>query len=105
MYRLLFKIILVYGRTMTSKSQLHNLVHGPRPLKDNMKIFEELIDFMTIQLGHIYAIVVHKLDVKMQDTITRLLHRLIKFLDTVIWVNDSSSIYTKNGLPIKYNWL
>ena len=74
MYRLLFKIILVYGKYMSTKTRSHNLVHGSRPVKYNIKNFDELTYFMSIQLGHIYALVVQKLDIQMQDTIMKLLY-------------------------------
>ena len=102
-YRLLFKIICVYAKYMSSKTISHYLVHGPRTIKENIKIFEELTYFISIQLAHIYAIIMHKLDGKMQDQIYKLLHRLVKFLDTVQWVDDASSKYTRNGISVKYD--
>ena len=90
---------------MSSKTRSHNLVHGLRTIKHNINIFEELTYFINIQLAHIYAIVMHKLNSKIQNQIYKLLYRLVKFLDTVQWVDDVSSEYTRNGISMKYDWI
>ena len=81
-YRLLYKILLVYGDSnVCRKFILHDLIDGPRPIKQNLELFLQLVKFVSLQLAYIHCIVKFKLNVPMQDKITFLLHRLIKFLD------------------------
>ena len=90
---------------MARKIFNHNLVHGPRKITENMKLFEELSEVIPFQLCYIESVVCLKLNINMQNTVSKLLHWTIKFCDTVIWVDDTSSKYTMNGLAIKYKFL
>ena len=83
----------------------HNIIHGPRKIEENIRLFDKLSEMIYFQLCYIESVVCFKLDINMQNTISRLLHQTIKFWDMVLWVDDTSSKYTMNGLPIKYNFL
>ena len=89
-YLLLYKILKKYGNTgMATKSEYHNLVYGSRPLKENLEIFSELCYFVSIQIDLIVAQLRFDLNVCFQDTLTRLLFRLAKFMEKVIWYENS----------------
>ena len=105
-YRLLYKILKKYGNEgMCSKNRYHNLIYGPRPIKENKKIFHELCRFISIQKDLIAAQIRYYLNVAMQDTMTRLLFRLTKFMETVISNENAWTGYFVQGLPVKLNWL
>ena len=105
-YRLYYKILIIYGNSsMARKFFSHNIVHEPRKIEENLRLFDEIFEMIYFQLCYIESVVCFKLDINMQNTISRLLHQTIKFWDTVLWVDDTSSKYTVNGLPIKYNFL
>ena len=105
-YRLLYKILLVYGDSnVCKKFILHDLIDGPRPIKQNLELFSQLVNFVSLQLAYIHCIVKFKLNVPMEDKIMFLLHRLIKFLDRVIWLDDVTGKYTMNGLPIEMEFI
>ena len=67
--------------------------------------FFELIEFLSLQLAYIHYIVKFKLHVPMQDQVPFLLHWLVKFFDCVIWLDDVTGKYTKNGLAIKMEFI
>ena len=90
---------------MAIKIYHHNLVDGPRKIMENIKLFDDLCEVIDFQLCYIESVVYFKLNINMQNTVCKLLHQTIKFWDTVIWVEDTSSKYTMNGLAIKYNIL
>ena len=90
---------------MHRKISKHNLENGPRKKEENLHLFKELCETITIQLAFIESIIHFKVDINMQNTVAKLIHRTIKFFDCVIWVDDTSSEYTSNGLPIKYNFM
>ena len=81
------------------------MIYGPRPVAENIRLFTSLIDFIIQQLAFIESILRFKLNVKMHDQITRLFHRLVKFFDKILWVEDNMSDVFKNGLPVKYKFL
>ena len=90
---------------MHRKISKHNLENRPRKIEENLHLFKELCETITIQLAFIESIIHFKLDINMQNTVAKLIHRTIKFFDCVIWVDDTSSEFTFNGLPIKYNFM
>ena len=105
-YRLLYKILLVYGdRNVCTKFKNHDLIDGPRHIKQNLELFSQLVNFISLQLAYIHCIVRFKLHVPMQDKITFLMQRLVKFFDCVIWLDDVTGKYTMNGLPIKMKFI
>ena len=105
-YRLLYRILYIYGdNQICNKHNNHNMIYGPRPVAENIRLFTSLIDFIIQQLAFIESILRFKLNVKMHDQITRLLHRLVKFFDKILWVEDNMSDVFKNGLPVKYKFL
>ena len=105
-YLLLYKILKKYGNTsMATKGEYHNLVYGPRPFKENLKIFSELCYFVSIQIDFIVAQLRFYLNVCFQDTLTQLLFRLAEFMEKVIWYENSWTGVFIDGLPVKLNWL
>ena len=105
-YWLLHKILTIYGNaSMATKLNCHHLVYEPRPIQENLKLCTKLVNFVSIQLAYIRFIVKFSLDVPMQDKMTYLLHRLVKFFDHVIWLDDVTGKYTMNGLPIKMEFI
>ena len=102
-YRLLYKILHTFGDSnICKKCHYHDLVYGPRPITENVAIFTSLVDFISLQLCYIEAILRFRLNVKMHDTVTRPLHQLIKFFDKIIWDDDNTSTIFHNGVPVKY---
>ena len=83
----------------------HNLIDGPRPIHQNLALFSELIKFISLQLAYIQSIVLFRLNVFMQNQITLNLHRLVKFFDKVIWLDDVTEKYMRNGLPVKMEFV
>ena len=105
-YRLLHKILYIYGdNQICKKHKNHNMIYGPRPVAENIRLFTSLITFITQKLAFIESILRFKLNLKMHDQITRLLHRLVKFFDKILWYEDNTSDVFKNGLPVKYKFL
>ena len=89
---------------MASKLKCHNIVHGPQPIQ-NLKLFKELVVFTQIQTAMIGTIVWSKLNLNFQDTISRLFFRLTKFLNKVIWYDNSTTNIMSNGLPVKLDFM
>ena len=83
---------------MCSRSKYHNLINGPRTIQQNLVIFNELCKFISIQLKFY-------LNIKFQDTLTKLLFELSMFMEKVIWVENSWTEYCVNGKLVKLNWL
>ena len=105
-YRLLYKILKVYGNEgMASKCAYHNLIYGLRPIETNRKILDEMPQAIDIQLCLIYSLLKFSLNIKMHDQLSSLLSRLIDFLVNITLHEESWSEYTKNGLPIKHEWM
>ena len=52
----------------------HNIVHGPRKIQDNLRLFDKISEMIYFQLCYIESVVHFKLDINMQNTISRLLH-------------------------------
>ena len=104
LYKLFYKILQVYGIPgMASGCKYHHLVHGPRKIRDNMEILNNIIAFIDIQLGMIYSLLKFSLKVKFQDQVSRLLCRASDFLVNIMQYEMSWSEYTRNGLPISFN--
>ena len=82
-----------------------DLIGGHRPIKQNLALFTELIKFVSLQLAYIQAIVLFKLNIPMQNQITLNLHRLVKFFDKVIWLDDVTENNFRNGLPIRMEFI
>ena len=54
-YRLLYMILLVYGDSNVCKKFIfHNLIDGPRPIKQNLELFSQLVNFVSLQLAYIH---------------------------------------------------
>ena len=105
-YRLLYKTLYVYGDSnLCKKFMFHNLIDGPRPIKQNLALFTELIKFVSLQLAYRQAIVLFRLNIPMQNRITLNLHRLVKFFNKVIWLDDVTENNIRNGLPIKREFI
>ena len=103
---MLHKILKKYGNEgMCSKDDCHHLIYGLRPINENKKIFHELCRFISIQIDLIAAQLRYYLIVPMQDTLTRLLFRLTKFMETVIAKENALTGFFVQGLPVKLNWL
>ena len=90
---------------MASKLRCHNIVHGPQPIQKNLKLFRELMVFTQIQTAMIGTIVCSKLNLNFQDMISRLFFRLTKFLDKLIWYDNSTTNIISNGLPVKLDFM
>ena len=105
-YRLLYKILSIYGSPgVYSKLKCHNLQAGPRPVVQNLFLFEELVVFTQIQTQIIGSIIQTKLSPAFQDTISRLFYCLTIFLNKIIWTDNCTSNTFRNGLPVKYNFI
>ena len=105
-YRLLYKTLHVYGDSnLCTKFVYHNLIDGPRPIHQNLALFSELIKFVSLQLAYIQSIVLFRLNISMQNQITLNLHRLVKFFDKVIWLDDVTEKYMRNSLPVKMEFV
>ena len=70
-----------------------------------MEILNNIIAFIDIQLGMIYSLLKFSLKVKFQDQVSRLLCRASDFLVNIMQCEMSWSEYTRNGLPISFNWM
>ena len=90
---------------MASKCTYHNLIYGPRPIETNRKILDALVQVIDIQLCLIYSMLKFSLNIKMHDQLSTLLSRSIDFLVSITLYEESWSEYTKNGLPIKHDWI
>ena len=70
MYRLLYKVLCVFGNSsMRSKLSCHDLMNGSRPVKENLKLFKQLIVFTQIQTQLVGSIVCFDLRPHIQDQI------------------------------------
>ena len=105
-YRLLYKIWSVFGTFgMCSKLKCHNLQDGPRPILQNLELFNELVVFTQIKTQIIGSIVQTKLCHNFQDTTSRLFYCLTLFLNKVIWNNNSTSNIFRKSLKVKMQFL
>ena len=105
-YYLLYKILEQYGNEgMCSKSDYHELLHGPRPINQNVTIFHEPCKFVLIQIYLVAAQLRFYLSVPFQDNLTKLLFRLMQFMEKLIWYENSCTGYFVDGVPVKLNWL
>ena len=105
-YKLLYNVLIVYGNSsMRTKLRCHNLIDGPWSIQNNMQLFRELVRFTQIQTQLVSSLVRFNLNPKFQDAISRLFFRLTKFLNMIIWYNNSTSSDMCNGLPVKMNFL
>ena len=58
MYRLLHKFLVIYINGATSaKCKYHNLIYGPRSIKENLDILTELCKFTSFQVAWIGCVV------------------------------------------------
>ena len=72
-YRLLYKILHTFGsRCISTMSEHHHIIYGPRPIEENIIIFRSMVQFISLQLEYIETVVRFKLNVKMHDTISLL---------------------------------
>ena len=90
---------------MALKCAYHNLIYGPRPIEENRRIFNELVGAIDIQLCLIYSLLQFSLNIKFHDQLSRLLSKSIDFLVNIMQYEMSWSEYTRNGLPISFNWM
>ena len=105
-YRLLYKTLEVYGDSnLCQKFMYHNLIYGPRPIQQNLQLFSELIKFVSLQLAYMQATVLFRLNIGMQNRMTLNWHRLFKFFDRVIWLDDVTESHIRNGLPVKMEFI
>ena len=105
-YRLWYKVLGKYGNSsMCWRNKHHNLIKGPRPIAKNLAIFSDLVAFVDIQICLIVSIIQQSSDIKVQDEIAKISYKLVQYMDKIIWHENSWSLYTKNGLPVRYNWM
>ena len=90
---------------MASKCTYHNLIYEPGPIETNRKILDAPVQVIDIQLCLIYSMLKFSLNIKMHDQLSTLLSRSIDFLVSITLYEESWSEYTKNGLPIKHDWI
>ena len=58
MYKLLHKFLVIYGNGATSaKCKYHNLIYGPRSIKENLDILNKLCKFTSFQVAWIGCVV------------------------------------------------
>ena len=105
-YRLYYKILIIHGNSgMAQKCDYHNLTCGPRPISMNLHIFKYLSNFVDIQNELIKAVVRMCKSPKALDQIALLLHRLIRFLDKMTYLEATNSSVFRNGVPVKYDFV
>ena len=93
----------IFGNSsMRTKLSCHNLLNGPRPIRQNVKLFKELIVFTQIQTELVGAIV---LTPNVQDTISRIFFHLTTFLSKIILYDDCMTDTFRNSLPVKLNFI
>ena len=85
------------------QSPYHNLVYGPQTIANNCKILTHLINYVSLQIAWICAIAVFDGNLKIQKQITFVFMRVIKFFDHILYHDDITTEYTRNGLPVKLN--
>ena len=88
-----------------AKSEYHSLLQGPRVITQNMELFKHFCHKIDIQIALIRSQVLFSLDVKFQDTLSMLLFHISKFLNNMIWRDNSTTNYMKNGIPVRYNFI
>ena len=105
-YQLFYKMIVVLGTPgMASRCKYHYLVDGPQAIATNLKIYDYLLKIINIQIGILGALVRMSSLLKVQDTILLKLHRVVKFLDGILYNEEKNSNHFSNGLPIKFEFL
>ena len=68
-YRLYYKILIIYGNSsMARKNFSHNIVHGPRKIEENFRLFDEISEMIYFQLCYTESVLHFKLDINMQNT-------------------------------------
>ena len=106
LYRLLNKFLVIYGNKVTSaKSKSHNLIYGLRSIQENCEILHNLCKITTLQVTWIGCVVQFTGDLKTMNTTAMIFKQVIKFLDMLVWHDDVTSEFTRNGLPIKYGFI
>ena len=87
------------------KCHYHDPVYGPRPIAKNVFLFLYLLDFIDLKFSYTEAILRFRLNVKMHDTVTRLLHQLIKYsLIKLYGLMTTQVHFIHNGVPVKFNF-
>ena len=107
-YRLLYKVLCIFvNSSMRSKLSCHDLINGPRPVKENLKLFKQLIVFTQIQTQLVGSIVHFDLRPHVQDQISKTNFCLttFTFLAKIIWYDNSTTAIFRHGLPVKLNFL
>ena len=99
-------MIVVLGTSgMASRCKYHYLVDGPWTIATNLKIYDYLLKIIDIQIGILGALVRMSSLCKVQDTILLKLHRVVKFLDVILYIEEKNSNHFSNGLPIKFEFI
>ena len=106
MYRLLQKLLEICGpEALSRKCAYHNLIYGPRTVAENKEILHCLLKYIDLQINWIGSIINLNVHVEVQKKIHFVFMHVIKFFDFLIWHNDVTSEYTRNGVPVKLNFL
>ena len=84
MYKLLHKFLVIYGNGATSaKWKYHNLIYGPRSIKENLDILTKLCKFTSFQVAWIGCVVRFSGALPTLNNAAMIFKRLIRFFGYV----------------------
>ena len=90
---------------MANRCKYHHLVYGPSTVDSNLQIYKSLVKFLDVQLGIVGAMVRQSSCPKIQDAISLKLHRVIKFMDAILYHEERNTNIFCNGIPHKLHFL
>ena len=90
---------------MANRYKYHHLVYGPRTIDSNLQIYKSLVKFLDVQLGIMGAMVRQSSCPKIQDAISLKLHRVIKFMDAILYHEERNTNIFCNGILHKLHFL
>lgn len=101
-YRLLLKVVSKYNfSTNIRRSTYHNMVTGPRHLKENVLIFNELVGIILFYIDVTYRRCGLMTNVKKIDTLCIILKRVNRSLIILRKRFDESAPVYMDGLPMR----
>ena len=97
--------LIVLCRHIWGTCKYHNLVYGPRSIQENLDILTELCKFTSLQVAWIGCVVRFTGALTTLNNAAMIFKWVIWFLDMLVWHDDVTSQYTRNGFPIKYDFI
>ena len=99
-------MLIKYGnKGLATKCDHHHLVHGPRPVTRKVDILKTLLECMDIQMELLKCLVRHSTDRKMLNVTPLLLHRVVQFMEKMIYLEEKNSGLLKASFPVKFSFL